>query len=92
MTPQVVEANPRLADDTGCVAVQRGPLVYCLEEIDQTDGIELSDVALSLGKRPESNFQNEFKGDLLCGIVVLHHTGIAYENASSRNILTHATF
>ncbi len=87
MTPQVLEANPRLADDTGRVAVQRGPLVYCLEELDQIDGIALSDVALSLGKRTESNFQNEFKGDLLDGIVVLHHTGVAYENASARKVL-----
>src|SRR4051812_48899432 len=54
MTPQVLEANPRVADDTGRVAVQRGPLVYCLEELDQTSGVVLSDVALALGKHPET--------------------------------------
>jgi len=87
MTPQVLQANPRLADDTGRVAVQRGPLVYCLEELDQTPGVALSDVALNLGKQPEADFHHEFKSDLLGGVVVLHHTGVAYENGSSRNAL-----
>ena len=41
--PQVVEANPRVADDSGRVAIQRGPLIYCLEEIDQPGGISLND-------------------------------------------------
>jgi DUF1680 family protein len=87
MTPQVLEANPRLADDTGRVAVQRGPLVYCLEALDQAEGVSLSDVALNLGRRPDANFQTDFKADLLGGVVVLHHTGVACENAASRNIL-----
>jgi DUF1680 family protein len=33
--PQMIAANPRAADDSGRVAIQRGPLIYCLEEIDQ---------------------------------------------------------
>jgi len=28
MTPEVIQGNPRIADDTGRVAVQRGPLIY----------------------------------------------------------------
>ncbi|HET6181848.1 MAG TPA: glycoside hydrolase family 127 protein [Candidatus Sulfotelmatobacter sp.] len=87
MTPHVLEANPRVADDTGRVALQRGPLVYCLEGLDQPDGVSLSDVALELGKRAESDFQSEFKSDLLDGVVVLHHGGVAYENGASRNVL-----
>jgi uncharacterized protein len=83
MTSQVLEANARVADDTGRVAVQRGPLIYCLEELDQSSGVTLSDVALSLGKRPESEFQSEMKSDLLGGVLVLHHTGISYDRNSS---------
>jgi hypothetical protein len=85
MAPQVVEANPRVADDTGRVAVQRGPLVYCLEGLDQADGVALSDVALELGKRPEAEFRSEFNSNLLDGVVVLHHTGAASENGASRS-------
>jgi DUF1680 family protein len=87
MTPQVLEANPRVADDTGRAAVQRGPLVYCLEGLDQSGGVSLSDVALSVGKRPETEFQSEFRSDLLDGVVVLHHAGVAYENGAARNVL-----
>ncbi len=87
MVPQVLEANPRVADDTGRVAVQRGPLVYCLEEVDQSNGVMLSDVALELGKRPASEFQTEMKSDLLGGVLLLHHTGVSYERGTSANTL-----
>ena len=87
MTPQVLEANSRVTDDTGRVAVQRGPLIYCLEELDQSQGVTLSDVAVNLGKRPDSEFQSEMKNDLLGGVLVLHHTGISYERNSSMSAL-----
>src|SRR5256885_4552654 len=54
MMPQVLAANPRVADDTGHVAVQRGPWIYCLAGIDQPQGVELSEVGLRVGKQPES--------------------------------------
>jgi DUF1680 family protein len=85
--PQVVEANPRVADDSGRVAIQRGPLIYCLEEIDQPSGISLNDVAVNPGSRPAEQFHSEFKNDLLGGMVVLHHTGAAYERGSSEKML-----
>ena len=49
MPVQVLEANPQVADDTGRVAMQRGPLVYCMEELDQPDGVSITDLAVSLG-------------------------------------------
>ena len=85
--PQVVEANPRVADDSGRVAIQRGPLIYCLEEIDQPSGNSLNDVAVNPGSRPAEQFHSEFKNDLLGGMVVLHHTGAAYERGSSEKML-----
>jgi hypothetical protein len=35
MRPQIVHANPLVADDRGRVALQRGPIVYCMEQLDQ---------------------------------------------------------
>ncbi len=86
MPVQVLEANSRVADDTGRVAVQRGPLVYCLEQVDQSSGVMLTDVALELGKRPDSEFQTEMKSDLLGGVVVLHHTGLSYDRNGSKTL------
>ena len=86
--PQVIEANPRfVADDTGRVAIQRGPLIYCLEEVDQPSGVSLSDVAVNPGRHPAEQFQAEFKSDLLGGMVVLYHTGAVYERAASEKVL-----
>ncbi len=87
MTPQVLQANPRVADDTGRVAVQRGPLVYCLEGLDQPDGVALNDVALPLRSQPDTDFTTEFRSDLLEGIVVLHHPGFVAEAGESERFL-----
>jgi DUF1680 family protein len=75
MTPQVIEANRRVVDDFGRVAVQRGPLVYCLEQLDQPEGVQLFDVSMDVRQKDASAFHEEFRGDLLGGIVVLKHTG-----------------
>src|SRR5213079_110209 len=48
MKPQLLEANAQVTEDNGRVAVQRGPLVYCLEQMDQPEGLPLKDVALNL--------------------------------------------
>jgi uncharacterized protein len=87
MPVQVIEANPRVVDDMGRIAVQRGPLVYCMEGLDQPAGVALTDVALDLGQGPGSHFHDEFKGDWLGGVVVLHHAGVAYEKSASRDSL-----
>jgi hypothetical protein len=83
MTPQVIEANRRVVDDYGRLAVQRGPLVYCLEQLDQPEGVSLFDVSLDMRHEPASPFQEEFRSDVLGGIVMLKHMGAAYEKPSS---------
>ena len=40
VTPHRVYANPKVAKNVGKVAIQRGPLVYCLEEIDNYNGLQ----------------------------------------------------
>lgn len=44
MPVERVAANPQVRADAGRVALQRGPVVYCLEEID--NGADLNDLAL----------------------------------------------
>jgi DUF1680 family protein len=83
MAPQVIEANRRVVDDYGRVAVQRGPLVYCLEQLDQPQGVSLYDVSLDLRQDSSSAFHEEFDKDLLGGIVVLKHAGAWAEKTSS---------
>lgn len=85
MSPQVLEANARVVEDTGRVALQRGPLVYCMEQLDQPEGVALTDVAVDLGQKPGSAFHEEFESSLLGGIVVLRHAGGVYEKSASRS-------
>ena len=40
MPVEEVAADPRVKEDVGKRAVQRGPLVYCLEEVDNPDGFD----------------------------------------------------
>jgi DUF1680 family protein len=70
VAPRLTAANPRVAENAGKVAVERGPLVYCLEGLDQQG--PLPDLAFA---SPEAAFGSEFKGDLLGGVVALQHSG-----------------
>ena len=37
MTPFKVEADPRIMENVGKIAVQRGPIIYCAEAVDNPD-------------------------------------------------------
>ena len=75
MTPQLITSNPRVVENIGKVAAQRGPLVYALEETDQPGGASVFDVAL-LGGNAAKDFKVEFRPDLLGGVAVLRHRGV----------------
>jgi hypothetical protein len=49
LAPRWVYPHPRIDAVRGCVAVERGPLVYCFETVDQADGTDLDDLALVAG-------------------------------------------
>lgn len=76
LQPVMMAANPRLTDDYGRVAVQRGPLVYALEQIDQ-NGITLSDVFLKVGM----TFSVDYRKELLGGIAELKIPALAAERS-----------
>jgi DUF1680 family protein len=87
MQPQLLEANAQVIENNGRVAVQRGPLVYCLEQIDQAEGVALKDVALKLGPSSNAPFQEEFQKDLLGGVLLLRHAGAAFGESSEHRQL-----
>ena len=83
MTPEVIASNPRVSENTGRVAVQRGPVIYCMEEVDQPNGTALPDLAIRVDQKSGKEFRSEYKSDLLDGVTVLHHDGAAYEPSSA---------
>jgi DUF1680 family protein len=52
MPVRVVQPHPHVDAVRGCVAVQRGPLVYCVESADAPPGVELEDVRFDAGREP----------------------------------------
>ena len=73
MPPFFVEADPRVDSVRGCVALQRGPIVYCLEEHDQEQGVNLLDVKID----PSEELTSHWNGELLGGVMTLE--GIGYQ-------------
>jgi hypothetical protein len=61
-----VLAHEKIKDDQGKVTLMRGPLVYCLEAIDQP-GVDLSRLSLP----QESALRATHRADLLGGVTVL---------------------
>ncbi len=74
MTPRMVRANPAVADDTGRVAMQRGPLVYCMEGLDQQRGTDAKTFAL-YSAHAGGAIQAVPRQETLDGIVMLEHNG-----------------
>ena len=83
LTTRTIEANPRVVDDYGRVAVERGPLVYCLEQLDQPEGVALADVRLDASQKSSSQFHEEVRDDLLGGVVALKCAGAVYDKSTS---------
>jgi DUF1680 family protein len=72
MTTHLLKANAAVTEDRDRVAFQRGPLVFCMEHLDQPDhqpGMNLA--AYTVG--PEGSTTEHFEPSLLGGVVVLTH-------------------
>jgi hypothetical protein len=65
MPVQRIAANPNVKADIGQLAIQRGPLVYCLEACDQSE--PLSSLTLPIG----AELREEKVKNLLGGVVVV---------------------
>lgn len=78
MEAKRIWANQQVREDAGRVAIQRGPLVYCLEEAD--NGGELHRVLLPR----DSAFTEEFCPELLGGVMVLRCAGCMVEGERER--------
>jgi len=70
MTIRRIYANPKVRHAAGKVAIQRGPLVYCLEEAD--NGAELHNLALPY----DSPFHASIGSGILQGKVILKAEGL----------------
>ncbi|MDF2738873.1 MAG: hypothetical protein K0S88_239 [Actinomycetia bacterium] len=66
---RVTEPDPRVDAVRGCVAVERGPLVYCLESADLPPGTELEALRWDPGREPAAAPRPDL-GEAVVGITV----------------------
>ena len=75
MTPRVTAADPKVESDARRVAIERGPLVYCMEQIDQPDTAPLDGYSLVLNGARQTRIEESFDAGLLGGVVALRASG-----------------
>ena len=81
MPVKVVHANPHVRENLGCVAIQRGPLIYCLESVDHLD-VSVFDIVLPLNLRNTSHgFEVKFEPNFLGGVMTITNDVLAYGSA-----------
>jgi hypothetical protein len=71
MKPVLMTGHPRVDEIRGAVAIQRGPVVYCLEEVDQDATIDLLDVQIDA----DGPLVDAWHPDLLGGVVTVEAVG-----------------
>lgn len=76
MEAKLIAAHPFIRADAGKVAIQRGPLVYCLEEAD--NGAPITSLALA----EEPNLTEYAVQNLLGGCVIVEGDGVVTDPAS----------
>ncbi|MFB0524789.1 MAG: glycoside hydrolase family 127 protein, partial [Phycisphaerae bacterium] len=69
MPIQRVLSHKKVKDNVGRTAIQRGPIVYCFESVDNQQGLA------SLLLSPEAELHAEYRQDLLGGIVLIKGQG-----------------
>jgi DUF1680 family protein len=75
LAPRLLESHPRVDATRGCLAIERGPLVYCLEQADQAAGTDVLDVRLD----PSAPLEERWQPDLLGGIMSVRAGGARIE-------------
>lgn len=83
LVPRVVRSNPRVRENIGKVALMRGPVVYCLEEMD--NGTNLPGCFLDV-----NSLQEQYREDILGGTLTIHGTGLRIEENSWEKDLLYA--
>jgi DUF1680 family protein len=67
MRIQRIKANPLVEQLRGQIAIQRGPIVYCLESVDLPESVNILDIQF----RSDMTLKAGFKPELLGGVTAL---------------------
>ena len=85
MPVRAIWAHPAVRDLQGRVALERGPIVYCLEGVDHP-GLPLDQIAID-PHHVSDDFQPEQDEELLGGVKVLRGKGTVMDESGWENVL-----
>jgi DUF1680 family protein len=63
MDARITRPDDRIDAVRGCLALERGPIVYCIETADLPVGVEVEDVRLPADARPEPVVRSDLAPD-----------------------------
>ena len=81
MPVEIIQAHPNVRENVGKVALKRGPLVFCLEEVD--NGGNLAAIVLP----PNPKLTATFEADVLGGVVVIRGEAFRLDATSWEDVL-----
>ncbi|MHC4559322.1 MAG: glycoside hydrolase family 127 protein [Planctomycetota bacterium] len=82
MPVRMIVADPLVEQTRNQVAVMRGPIVYCLESIDISQGVRFEDICLPA----DAKWEIQHKPDLLSGVTVLKTKAIVIGKTTTKDI------
>ncbi|MFI4912821.1 MAG: glycoside hydrolase family 127 protein [Sedimentisphaeraceae bacterium JB056] len=77
ITTELMESNPQVRTNAGCVAIKRGPIVYCIEEADNGKGLH------NIKLTSETEFKDVRIDELLKGAIGLEANGLRRADSSN---------
>lgn len=75
MSLRAIEGHPFVTENRGAVALQRGPVVYCLESTDHP-GMDLRELQVPLIEGRLADWSAQWRPELLDGVMVLTGPGV----------------
>jgi DUF1680 family protein len=80
MGTQLLRANAAVNEDRGRVAFVRGPVVFCMEQLDQVSAVPTNNL-VGYAAKLDGATSAHFEPELLNGVLVLEHAGSVSHNA-----------
>ncbi len=76
MPARLIQAHPLIDTTRGAAAIQRGPVLYCVEQVDHNFDIMTAQID------PLGSLESTWRGDLLGGVTVITAAGFHLDTAA----------
>jgi DUF1680 family protein len=85
MSTRLLRANSAVDEDRGRVAFQRGPIVFCMEMLDQPHEAHVAEI-VGYTAHLDAVTEPRYAPDLLDGVMVLEHPGSVAKSAAATSL------